>query len=92
MAHVGGLYRKVDATLCSQCSEGCVRGCCSGDGVLAMVQVIVLEKGGFTPAAELALTEQEGFSSMYEMASLLTTQDAGACCCLHALCPVRLVL
>ena len=60
--------------------------------MLAMVQVIVLEKGGFTPAAELALTEQEGFSTMYEMSSLLTTQDAGACPCLHALCPVMPVL
>ena len=57
------------------------------DGVLAMMQVIVLEKGGFTPAAELALTEQEGFSTMYEMGGLLTTQDAGARPCLHALCP-----
>ena len=58
-----------------------------------MVQVIVLEKGGFTPAAELSLTEQEGFSSMYEMSSLLTTQDAGACLCLHApFCPAWLML
>ena len=57
------------------------------NGMLAMAQVIVLEKGGFTPAAELALTEQEGFSTMYEMGGLLTTQDAGACSCLHALCP-----
>ena len=60
--------------------------------MLAMVQVIVLEKGGFTPAAELALTEQDGFSTMYEMASLLTTQDAGAHGCLHACCPVQLIL
>ena len=58
--------------------------------MLAMAQVIVLEKGGFTPAAELALTEQEGLSTMYEMGGLLTTQDAGACFCLHALCPVWL--
>ncbi len=62
------------------------------DGMLAMAQVIVLEKGGFTPAAELALTEQEGFSTMYEMGGLLTTQDAGACFCLHALCPGLAVL
>ena len=48
----------------------------------------MLEKGGFTPAAELALTEQEGFSTMYEMGSLLTTQDAGACLCMLALCLV----
>ena len=60
--------------------------------MLAMAQVIVLEKGGFTPAAELALTEQEGFSTMYEMGGLLTTQDAGACFCLHALCPGLAVL
>ncbi len=48
-------------------------------------QVIVLEKGGFTPAAELPLTEQEAFRDMYEMGSLFTTQDAGKCslvtCC-----------
>ena len=42
-------------------------------------QVIVLEKGGFTPAAELPLTEQEAFRDMYEMGSLFTTQDAGKC-------------
>ena len=71
---------------------GCGQDCCGGDDVLAMVQVIVLEKGGFTPAAELALTEQEGFSTMYEMASLLTTQDAGAGRCLHDCCPVWLIL
>ena len=46
---------------------------------VACVQVIVLEKGRFTPAAELPLTEQEAFRDMYEMGSLLTTQDAGAC-------------
>ena len=44
---------------------------------VACVQVIVLEKGRFTPAAELPLTEQEAFRDMYEMGSLLTTQDAG---------------
>ena len=60
--------------------------------MLAMAQVIVLEKGGFTPAAELALTEQEGSSTMYEMDGLLTTQDAGVCFCLHALCPGLAVL
>ncbi len=44
----------------------------------------MLEKGRFTPAAELPLTEQEAFRDMYEMGSLLTTQDAGMCfcCCL----------
>ena len=41
-------------------------------------QVIVLEKGGFTPAAELPLTEQEAFRDMYEMGSLFTTQDAAS--------------
>ena len=39
--------------------------------------MIVLEKGRFTPAAELPLTEREAFQEMYEMGSLLTTQDAG---------------
>ena len=37
----------------------------------------MLEKGRFTPAAELPLTEREAFQEMYEMGSLLTTQDAG---------------
>ncbi len=41
--------------------------------------MIVLEKGRFTPAAELPLTERKSFQEMYEMGSLLTTQDAGAC-------------
>jgi hypothetical protein len=45
---------------------------------LRLAQVIVLEKGRFTPAAELPLTERESFQEMYEMGSLLTTQDAGA--------------
>ena len=67
--------------------EIAARGSQRPDGMLAIVQVIVLEKGGFTPAAELALTEQEGFSTTCEMGSLLTTLDAGACLCLHAFCP-----
>lgn len=48
------------------------------DPFLSLAQVIVLEKGRFTPAAELPLTERESFQEMYEMGSLLTTQDAGA--------------
>ena len=57
-----------------------------------MVMVVMLEKGKFTPAAELAPTEQEGFSIMYEVGGLLTTQDAGARFCPHALCPGLAVL
>ena len=72
--------------------ETAARGSQRPDGMLAMVQVVVLEKGGFTPAAEVALTEQEGLSTMYEMGSLLTTQDAGACLFLHILCPGMAVL
>ena len=41
-------------------------------------QVVVLEKGGWTPAAELPGTERAAFGAMYEMGSLLSTQDAGA--------------
>lgn len=37
----------------------------------------MLEKGGFTPAAELSLREGDSFQQMYEMGSLMTTQDAG---------------
>lgn len=43
-----------------------------------VTQVVVLEKGGWTPAAELAGTERAAFGAMYEMGSLLSTQDAGA--------------
>jgi hypothetical protein len=43
-----------------------------------LAQVVVLEKGNWTPAAELALTEHVGFRDMYELGSLMTTQDAGA--------------
>ncbi|CAK0785523.1 hypothetical protein CVIRNUC_008733 [Coccomyxa viridis] len=63
-----------DAVICGSGAGGGVAAALLAE---AGAKVIVLEKGGFTPAAELALTEQEGFSSMYEMASLLTTQDAG---------------
>ena len=41
------------------------------------VQVVVLEKGRFTPAAELSLKEREAGKDMYEMGTLLTTTDAG---------------
>ena len=39
--------------------------------------MIVLEKGRFTPAAELSLKERDSGKEMYEMGTLLTTQDAG---------------
>lgn len=38
----------------------------------------MLEKGRFTPAAELTLRERDSSKEMYEMGTLLTTQDAGA--------------
>lgn len=41
----------------------------------------MLEKGRFTPAAELPLRERQSFEEMYEMGSLMTTQDAGAHTC-----------
>lgn len=37
----------------------------------------MLEKGRFTPAAELPLSESRSFTEMYELGSLMTTQDAG---------------
>lgn len=40
---------------------------------------MVLEKGRFTPAAELSLMERDSSKEMYELGTLLTTQDAGAC-------------
>ena len=42
-----------------------------------LLQVVVLEKGRFTPAAELSLKEREAGKDMYEMGTLLTTTDAG---------------
>lgn len=45
--------------------------------LVASAQVVVLEKGRFTPAAELSLRERQSFEQMYEMGSLMTTQDAG---------------
>ena len=44
-------------------------------------QVVVLEKGRFTPAAELSLKEREAGKDMYEMGTLLTTTDAGESGC-----------
>ena len=44
---------------------------------LCLLQVVVLEKGRFTPAAELSLKEREAGKDMYEMGTLLTTTDAG---------------
>ena len=37
----------------------------------------MLEKGRFTPAADLSLRERESGKEMYEMGTLLTTIDAG---------------
>jgi len=41
-------------------------------------QVVVLEKGRYTKAADLSLKEREAVDSMYESGSLMTTEDAGA--------------
>ena len=46
-----------------------------------LLQVVVLEKGRFTPAAELSLKEREAGKDMYEMGTLLTTTDAGKSGC-----------
>ena len=48
------------------------------------LQVVVLEKGRFTPAAELSLKEREAGKDMYEMGTLLTTTDAGESGCLSS--------
>ncbi len=55
-----------------------LRGAAWETVMLCWVQVVVLEKGGFTPAADLSLSERQSFREMYEMGSFLTTQDAGA--------------
>lgn len=41
-------------------------------------QVIVLEKGRYTKAADLSLMEREAMDTMYEAGSLMTSQNAGA--------------
>jgi hypothetical protein len=51
--------------------------CSCSSWIHFFLQVIVLEKGGFTPAAKLSLREGDTFEDMYEMGSFLTTQDAG---------------
>ena len=48
---------------------------------ICLWQVVVLEKGRFTPAAELSLKEREAGKDMYEMGTLLTTTDAGESGC-----------
>ena len=45
----------------------------------------MLEKGRFTPAADLSLKERESGKEMYERGTLLTTIDAGGT--LLLLCP-----
>ena len=43
------------------------------------MQVVVLEKGAYEKAGELAGTEYEGMATMYERGGpLLCTEDAGA--------------
>ena len=41
------------------------------------LQVIVVEKGRYTRAAELSLLERNAFEQMYEGCGLATTDDAG---------------
>jgi hypothetical protein len=41
------------------------------------LQVVVLEKGHYTPAQELSLLEKDAFGSMYEGCCLMATDDAG---------------
>ncbi|EIE19802.1 FAD/NAD(P)-binding domain-containing protein, partial [Coccomyxa subellipsoidea C-169] len=63
--------------------DAVIVGSGAGGGVTAALlseagaKVVVLEKGRFTPAAELPLRERQSFEEMYEMGSLMTTQDAG---------------
>ena len=51
----------------------------------------MLEKGRFTPAAELSLKEREAGKDMYEMGTLLTTTDAGESGCFSSLGGPRVV-
>ncbi|CAL8471165.1 g10707 [Coccomyxa elongata] len=71
-----------DGTLEVVC-DAVVVGSGAGGGVTAAllaqsgIKVVVLEKGRFTRAAELQLSESRSFTEMYELGSLMTTQDAG---------------
>lgn len=42
-----------------------------------MLQVLVVEKGRYTKAADLSLLERDAFQNMYEGCGLATTDDAG---------------
>ena len=42
------------------------------------VQVIIVEKGNYTRAADLSLLERDAFQGMYEGGGLATTDNAGA--------------
>ena len=42
------------------------------------VQVIIVEKGNYTRAADLSLLERDAFQAMYEGGGLATTDNAGA--------------
>ncbi|CAL8471472.1 g11014 [Coccomyxa elongata] len=81
-AHGSEVTCSADGTLEVVC-DAVVVGSGAGGGVTAALlaqagaKVIVLEKGGFTPAADLSLNERQSFRDMYEMGSFLTTQDAG---------------
>lgn len=43
------------------------------------MQVLVIEKGTYTPAAELTTLEKDAYDNLYEMGGLLmTSEDGGA--------------
>ncbi len=44
-----------------------------------ILQVLVIEKGRYTKAADLSLLERDAFQNMYEGCGLATTDDAGEC-------------
>lgn len=62
-------------------ADAVIVGSGAGGGVAAGVlaraglKVIVLEKGRYTPAADLPLTEAHGFPNMYERGTLYSTKD-----------------
>ena len=66
--------------------------CCTAADAVPHAQVLVLEKGRYTKAADLSLMEREAMDTMYEAGSLMTTQDASAqpAVCSTATCVVLL--
>ena len=59
--------------------------CKLGSASVCSLQVVVIEKGRYTKAADLTLLERDAFQNMYEGCGLATTDDAGELWAYHPL-------